>query len=113
MPASAATADPAGCRRPWPRRCTTFSCADPSRQGTASSFGPLSDRYSGVVAVHRLTREAATGALHDVDRRAFTRLGVDQAAQYLVRPDGHVGYRSGGTDLHAVERHLARWLPGA
>ena len=73
----------------------------------------LSDRYSGVVAVHRLTREAATGALHDVDRQAFTRLGVDQAAQYLVRPDGHVGYRSGGTDLHAVERYLARWLPGA
>jgi hypothetical protein len=73
----------------------------------------LSDRYSGVVSVHRLTRVAGSGVLHDVDHRAFDRLGVDQAAQYVVRPDGHVGYRSGGTDLHGVEGYLARWCPRA
>ena len=73
----------------------------------------LSDRYSGVVSVHRLTREVGSGVLQDDDRKAFARLGVDDAAQYLVRPDGHVGYRSGGTDLHAVERYLARWFPRA
>jgi hypothetical protein len=29
----------------------------------------------------------------------------------LVRPDGHIGYLCGGTDLGGVERYLARWFP--
>lgn len=70
-------------------------------------------RYGSLIAVHRLTREAAHGALYDVDGQAFTRLGIDGAAQYLVRPDGYIGYRSAGTDLDGVERYLARWFPGA
>jgi 2-polyprenyl-6-methoxyphenol hydroxylase-like FAD-dependent oxidoreductase len=73
----------------------------------------LRDRYAGLVATHRLAREAAPGVLHDVDGTAFARLGVDRVAHYLVRPDGHVGYRSGATDLRGLERYLARWLPGA
>jgi 2-polyprenyl-6-methoxyphenol hydroxylase-like FAD-dependent oxidoreductase len=72
----------------------------------------LLERYGGLVTVHRLAREAAPGVLHDVNGQAFARLGVGQAAHYLVRPDGHIGYRSAGTDLHAVERYLARWFPG-
>jgi hypothetical protein len=63
--------------------------------------------------VHRLARKATPGILHDREGQAFSRLGVDGAAQYLVRPDGHIGYRSGGTGLGGVERYLARWLPGA
>ena len=31
---------------------------------------------------------------------------------YLVRPDGHIGYRCAGFDLAGLERHLARLLPG-
>jgi 2-polyprenyl-6-methoxyphenol hydroxylase-like FAD-dependent oxidoreductase len=73
----------------------------------------LQDRYGGLVAIHRLTREATSGALHDRDGQAFARLGVDQAAQYLVRPDGYIGYRCGGTDLGGLDRYLARWFPGA
>ena len=72
----------------------------------------LGARYAGLVAVHRLVRGATPGDLHDADGRAFTRLGVERAAQYLVRPDGHIGYRNGGTDLDGLERYLARWLPG-
>jgi 2-polyprenyl-6-methoxyphenol hydroxylase-like FAD-dependent oxidoreductase len=72
----------------------------------------LGERYAGIVAVHRLAREAAAGVLHDVRGEAFARLGVEQVAQYLVRPDGHIGYRSGTTDLRGLERHLARWLAG-
>jgi 2-polyprenyl-6-methoxyphenol hydroxylase-like FAD-dependent oxidoreductase len=68
-------------------------------------------RYREVLAVHHLTHEAAPGALHDVDGQAFARLGVEQAAHYLVRPDGHVGYRAAGTDLDGLQRHLAHWLP--
>jgi 2-polyprenyl-6-methoxyphenol hydroxylase-like FAD-dependent oxidoreductase len=71
----------------------------------------LQERYGALMAALRLTREPAPGVLHDVDGQALARLGVDREAQYLVRPDGHIAYRSGGTDL-GVERYLARWLPG-
>jgi hypothetical protein len=73
----------------------------------------LGDRYAGLVAVHRLAREAAADVLHDVRGEAFVRLGVEQSAQYLVRPDGYIGYRSSGTDLRGLQLYLARWLPGA
>jgi hypothetical protein len=61
--------------------------------------------------VHHLTREATPGALHDPDGQVFARLGVEATAQYLIRPDGHIGYRAGGDDLAGLQRHLARWLP--
>ena len=73
----------------------------------------LQERYNGLVSVHRLARQATPGVLHDREGQAFTRLGVDATAQYLVRTDGHVGYRAGGTDLSGVERYLAHWLPCA
>ena len=72
----------------------------------------LSGRYAGVLTVHRLAREATAGALHDVRGETFARLGIEQAAHYLVRPDGYIAYRSGATDLGGLERYLARWLPG-
>jgi hypothetical protein len=30
-----------------------------------------------------------------------------------MRPDGHIGYRSAGTEVSGIDRYLARWLPGA
>ncbi|HLV57296.1 MAG TPA: FAD-dependent monooxygenase [Natronosporangium sp.] len=36
---------------------------------------------------------------------------VGSTAHYLVRPDGHVGYRAGGTDLAGLTGYLRRWLP--
>jgi hypothetical protein len=68
-------------------------------------------RYRDLLAVHHLTPEAAPGALHDVDGRAFPRLGVEQTAHYLIRPDSHVGYRAAGTNLDGLQRHLAHWFP--
>jgi 2-polyprenyl-6-methoxyphenol hydroxylase-like FAD-dependent oxidoreductase len=84
----------------------------PAENWSNDQLGGLSERYAGLVAVHRLAREASAGVLHDARGEAFARLGVEQAAHYLVRPDGHIGYRSGTTDLRGLERHLARWLPG-
>jgi 2-polyprenyl-6-methoxyphenol hydroxylase-like FAD-dependent oxidoreductase len=75
-----------------------------------SQLTALRHRHPDTLAVHHLTREAAPGALHDPDGRVFARLGVEGAAQYLVRPDGHIGYRCGGDDLAGLQRYLARWL---
>jgi hypothetical protein len=75
----------------------------------------LRKRHGALVAVHRLTRDAPAppGVLLDPSGEALVRLGVVEAAQYLVRPDGHIGYRSRGTDTLGAERYLARWLSAA
>ena len=73
----------------------------------------MRERHDGLLVVHLLARRAAPGALHDLNGQAFARLGVEGAAQYLVRPDGHIGYRCRSTNLGGVDRYLARWLPGA
>jgi hypothetical protein len=75
----------------------------------------LRERHGALLAVHRLTREAqaAPEILLDPSGEALARLGVVEAAQYLVRPDGHIGYRSRGTDTLGAERYLARWLGAA
>jgi 2-polyprenyl-6-methoxyphenol hydroxylase-like FAD-dependent oxidoreductase len=70
-------------------------------------------RCTGTLAVHHLSREAAPGALHDIDGQAFARLGVADTAHYLIRPDGHIGYRCAGTNLDGLQRYLSRWLPNA
>ena len=36
---------------------------------------------------------------------------VRDAAQYLVRRDGHVAFRCAGRELAALERYLATWHP--
>jgi 2-polyprenyl-6-methoxyphenol hydroxylase-like FAD-dependent oxidoreductase len=84
----------------------------PANAWQTEQLATLHARYRALMAVHRLTSEAAPGVLHDVDGQAFARLGVDREAQYLVRPDGHIAYRSGGTDLGGAERYLTRWFPG-
>jgi 2-polyprenyl-6-methoxyphenol hydroxylase-like FAD-dependent oxidoreductase len=76
-----------------------------------SQLATLRHRYPNTLSVHHLTRTATPGALHDLDGQALARLGVDAAAQYLIRPDGHIGYRCGGDDLAGLRRHLAHWLP--
>jgi hypothetical protein len=77
----------------------------PAESWNGDHLTRLSERYAGLVAVHWLAREAAGGILHDARGEAFTRLGVEQTAHYI-------GYRGGATDLHGLERYLARWLPG-
>jgi 2-polyprenyl-6-methoxyphenol hydroxylase-like FAD-dependent oxidoreductase len=79
----------------------------------AGRLAAVRARYAGTLAVHHLAREAARGALHDVDGQALARLGVKGTAQYLIRPDGHIGYRCAGTDLDGLQRYLSRWLPNA
>jgi hypothetical protein len=76
----------------------------------ASQLAALRRRYPDTLAVHHLTREAVPDALHDLDGQAFTRLSVTDAAQYLIRPDGHIAYHCGGTGLDGLRNYLTRWL---
>jgi len=81
----------------------------------AQTMTQLQERYPSLVTVHHLTMQNTPGALHDPDGQALRRLGLTarDTAQYLVRPDGHVGYRAGGTDTIGLARYLGRWLPSS
>ena len=80
----------------------------------AQTTTQLRQRYPSLLTVHHLTVQNTPGALHDPDGQALRRLGLTarHTAQYLVRPDGHVGYRAGGTNATELARYLSRWLPG-
>lgn len=45
----------------------------------------------------------------DENGNAFARLGVRDAAHYLVRPDGYIAFRCAGPTFNALERYLAVW----
>ncbi|HEX2773886.1 MAG TPA: FAD-dependent monooxygenase [Micromonosporaceae bacterium] len=74
----------------------------------------LSQRHGGgLLTVHHLTAQNAPGVLYDAHGTALHRLGVTAGniALYLVRPDGHIGFRAGRADPTGLARYLDRWLP--
>jgi 2-polyprenyl-6-methoxyphenol hydroxylase-like FAD-dependent oxidoreductase len=74
----------------------------------------LASRYGAFFTCFTLGRTADEGDdLVDESGDAFRRLGVDDFAQYLVRPDGYIAFRCGGQDLRAVAEYLDEWFrPG-
>lgn len=69
--------------------------------------------YAGLVVVHDLTTSPAPRALVDSGGNALSQLGVNEvqeAAQYLVRPDGHIGFRCAGRDLDGLAEYLSGWF---
>ncbi|MGP3949771.1 FAD-dependent monooxygenase [Streptomyces sp. 7N604] len=60
---------------------------------------------------HLLSPDPTPGGLHDLDGLALRRLGLsaDRTGHYLIRPDGHIGYRAGGTDLSGLRDYLSAW----
>jgi 2-polyprenyl-6-methoxyphenol hydroxylase-like FAD-dependent oxidoreductase len=74
----------------------------------------ITARYWGLVVIHYLTARPSPDVLVDTSGEVLSRLGVKGAgdsAQYLVRPDGHVGFRCAGRDLVALTIYLDQWLP--
>jgi hypothetical protein len=60
---------------------------------------------ANVVALHHLNGPGY--------EKALRRLGVkpQQRAVFVVRPDGHIGYRGDHTNAGPLESYLDRWLP--
>jgi hypothetical protein len=71
----------------------------------------LGQRYAGALTIHQFTAGVA-GAVHDPTGQASRRLGLHPpgVAQFLIRPDGHIGYRAGSPDLAGLRTYLTRWL---
>lgn len=84
----------------------------PTAPWNARQLACVRERFDVVIDVHTISPERDTSALRDPDGVLLRRLGARPSAQYLIRPDGHVAYRSAGTDLGPVIEHLGRWLPG-
>lgn len=70
----------------------------------------LQARYPDLLAVTHVSREVSDVALVDADGSALSLLGVEETAQYVVRPDGHVAFRCAGADLRAVTTYLHEWF---
>jgi 2-polyprenyl-6-methoxyphenol hydroxylase-like FAD-dependent oxidoreductase len=84
----------------------------PQHRWDLQRLARFQERHGGLVVMHRLGTEPFPGQLCDPSGAALARLGARNGAQYLVRPDGYVGYRCAGFDLVGLEEHLARLLPG-
>ena len=79
-----------------------------------SPAAELAGRYRGLLSVHYLSRRGRAG-LVEAGGEVLARLGVGgtiDAAQYMMRPDGHVGFRCAGRDFLELEHHLARVYAG-
>jgi 2-polyprenyl-6-methoxyphenol hydroxylase-like FAD-dependent oxidoreductase len=73
----------------------------------------LAAQYADLLHIQYLTWRPVPDVLVDTSGGALARLGVDDAGQYLVRPDGHVAFRCPGRDLRRVMQYLERWFVSA
>jgi 2-polyprenyl-6-methoxyphenol hydroxylase-like FAD-dependent oxidoreductase len=87
-------------------------CGD-SRDWDSRELDRLREQYGRVMAMHDLNATGSDGSLVDEKGHAFARLGVREAAQYLVRPDGYIAFRSAGRTFEQLERYLADWYVAA
>ena len=69
----------------------------------------LREEFGGLLGVQYLSSPTTPGALCD-DGATLRLLGAEHGAQYLVRPDGYIGYRAGGYNLSGLARFLERIL---
>jgi hypothetical protein len=84
-------------------------CGTPSAWDRVE-IAALQHRCPDLIRTAYLSREPHDDALLDTDGRVLERLGVTESAHYIVRPDGHVAFRSAGMDLAGASDYLAEWL---
>ncbi len=83
-------------------------CGD-TQTWDGARLASLAHRYAGLVKFHRLASQALPGMLVD-DGHTLALLSAHDGAQYLVRPDGYIAFRCGGSNLDGVTRYLEQWF---
>jgi 2-polyprenyl-6-methoxyphenol hydroxylase-like FAD-dependent oxidoreductase len=82
----------------------------PVSEWNIPQLGELGRTFSEVLVITHLSRDNPEEGFVDPNGETLARLGVEQTAQYLIRPDGHIAFRCGGTDLRAVAGYLDQWF---
>jgi FAD binding domain-containing protein len=94
--------------------CVHLLLCGPIGRWSRDQIATLRTRYADLLAVQYLDRQAAPGVLVDTAGEALSRLGLpgdrSDVAQYLVRPDGYIGFRCGGADLAEAAGNLEEWF---
>lgn len=82
--------------------------------GSSTAWNPAAvaelERTPGVT-VHLVRRGMATGGFRDETCEVWRRLHAGTASQYVIRPDGHFGFRADGSDIGPLIEWLARHRP--
>lgn len=89
-------------------RLALLLCGD-SRTWDPLELDRLQRRYPEVLATYRLGTAGSDHAMLDHKGQAHARLAGREPAQYLVRPDGYIAFRSAGRTFEQLDRYLARW----
>jgi hypothetical protein len=87
-------------------------CGPPDRWD-GRTVAALGARYASLLEVHYLAKNESPGILVDSSGDALARLGLRreaESAQYLVRPDGYIGFRCAGSDLAQLTAYLEHWF---
>ena len=89
-------------------RLSLLLCGD-SRNWDSFELARLQERYPQVLTVHHFGALGSDGSFVDGKGKAFEGLGVRDIAQYLVRPDGYIAFRSSGRRFDQLDQYLAAW----
>jgi 2-polyprenyl-6-methoxyphenol hydroxylase-like FAD-dependent oxidoreductase len=90
---------------------TTLLLCDGDQEWDERQTAALQAAHRGLLRLVRLARQPAPGVLVDEHGGVLASLGAHRGAQYLVRPDGYIGFRCAGQDFEALISHLAEWYP--
>ena len=80
--------------------------------GTVAEPTPSDGYVADMLTTHRLGT-GGSPADYELSDAAMRRLGLAATdhANYLVRPDGHIGYRTDSSDTTDLTAYLRHWLP--
>lgn len=82
----------------------------PETSWASSTIMELETKFGALLSIHHLVRDGSESALVDPTGDALALLGVRDTASYVVRPDGHVSYRSEGADLSGASSHVSELI---
>jgi 2-polyprenyl-6-methoxyphenol hydroxylase-like FAD-dependent oxidoreductase len=90
--------------------CFHLLIAGPPSTWSGTGLSDIPTAHGDLVAIHWLSRDPRSGALHDPSGEAHRRLGIRGAGAVVVRPDGYIGCRADEASLDVIRHYLSRML---